>query len=244
MKRVTRGFTVIETMLFLAVSGALAAGVLVTVGSTIGSQRYRDAVDSFASYIQGQYSQAINVRNDVGMHDACVGASFSTTERQEAGTSENCSIIGRIVTSSNGADFSSAPVYMSGLSTTFLQSNVGDDTVFSSSSDRQLFIKDSFTDSQYTLDWDTRTVAPTSGSNSWSIAILRSPISGVIHTYTSREYTDSVSKLQSLVKDANRQNDTVVCIDSSGWTTWQTLGITILADAPGASSVTTGTEGC
>ena len=47
MNKLSGGFTIIEVMLFLAVSGVLAAGILATVGGTIGAQRYRDAVDSF-----------------------------------------------------------------------------------------------------------------------------------------------------------------------------------------------------
>jgi len=71
MKRASRGFTIIEVMLFLAVTGVLAAGILASVGSTLGLQRYRDAVDGFSSYIQGQYGQTISVRNDIDNHREC-----------------------------------------------------------------------------------------------------------------------------------------------------------------------------
>ena len=248
MKRVQRGFTIIEVMLFLAVSGVLAASVLATVGSTIGMQRYRDATHSFMSYLQGQYNQAINVRNDMDVHNACTGAGFSSSEMVQAGTSADCVIIGRLITSADGQRFQSAPIYMSGVNNEFLQSSVGDDVVFTASGARQIFIRtdggESGTAENYTLDWGVQTAVPASGANAWSIAIVRSPVSGVIHTYTSRANTQSLGQLHSLVQDANRQSETAICLDPSGWLVGQALGVVIAADAPGASSVTTRTEGC
>ena len=47
------GFTIIEMMLFLAVSGAMAAGIMVGVGATVNAQRYRDATHSLVSFFQG-----------------------------------------------------------------------------------------------------------------------------------------------------------------------------------------------
>ncbi|HEU4715394.1 MAG TPA: prepilin-type N-terminal cleavage/methylation domain-containing protein, partial [Candidatus Saccharimonadales bacterium] len=58
------GFTIIEVMLFLAITGMLAAAILVGSGVAIGQQRYRDSVSSLQSYIQQQYNKVINVTND------------------------------------------------------------------------------------------------------------------------------------------------------------------------------------
>ena len=103
MKRASRGFTIIEVMLFLAVTGVLAAGILASVGSTLGLQRYRDAVDGFSSYIQGQYGQTINVRNDIDNHRECAAdGTFLAAHSAPPGTSETCAIIGRLVTTANG----------------------------------------------------------------------------------------------------------------------------------------------
>jgi len=58
------GFTVIEVMLFLAVTGLLAVGILVGSGVAIGQQRYRDSVNTLKSYIQQQYSEVTSVINN------------------------------------------------------------------------------------------------------------------------------------------------------------------------------------
>ena len=91
------------------------------------------------------------------------------------------------------------------------------------------------------LDWGVRTQPPATGDNAWAIAIVRSPISGVIHTYTMRRAS---VMLDQLVVEGNRRNDSVICIDPSGWLAGQVLGVVIAKDAPGASGVVTRTEGC
>ena len=48
----SKGFTIIEVMLFLAVTGALAVAILVGSGVAIGQQRYKDSVNSLQSFIQ------------------------------------------------------------------------------------------------------------------------------------------------------------------------------------------------
>ena len=244
MKRASRGFTIIEVMLFLAVTGVLAAGILASVGSTLGLQRYRDAVDGFSSYIQGQYGQIINVRNDIDNHRECAAdGTFSIAHSAPPGTSETCVIVGRLVTTANGQTFQSQPIYMSGVTNTFLKSGVGDDVVFTTdtAANRRLFIDSSAQAQTYQLDWGVRTQPPATGDNAWAIAIVRSPISGVIHTYVTRRAS---VMLDQLVVEGNRRNDSVICIDPSGWLAGQTLGVAIAADAPGASGVVTRTEGC
>ena len=233
MKRASRGFTIIEVMLFLAVTGVLAAGILASVGSTLGLQRYRDAVDGFSSYIQGQYGQTINVRNDIDNHRECAAdGTFLAAHSAPPGTSETCVIIGRLVTTANGQTFRSQPIYMSGVTNAFLKSGIGDDAVFTAdaAANRRLFI-----------DSGVQPQPPATGDNAWAIAIVRSPISGVIHTYTMRRAS---VMLDQLVVEGNRRNDSVICIDPSGWLAGQVLGVVIAKDAPGASGVVTRTEGC
>ena len=51
-----RGFTIIEVMLFLALSGVLLAGILGGLGGNIARQRYNDAVQDIANMMRDQYS--------------------------------------------------------------------------------------------------------------------------------------------------------------------------------------------
>jgi type II secretory pathway pseudopilin PulG len=95
------GFTIIETMLFLAVTGLLAVGILVGSGVSIGQQRYRDSVNSLKSYIQSQYSEVTNVVNGRASTWTCNSAAnvspVDVTVGQSRGTSD-CVILGRYIT--------------------------------------------------------------------------------------------------------------------------------------------------
>lgn len=60
MKHIRNGFTLVEVMLFLAVSGLLLAGVLGMTQSSISSQRFNDATQSFAEFLRKVYSDVSN----------------------------------------------------------------------------------------------------------------------------------------------------------------------------------------
>lgn len=100
IKRQT-GFTIIETMLFLAITGLLAATVLVGSGVAIGQQRYRDSVNSLKSYVQQQYSEVTNVTNSRNKSWNC-DANGNVTEVDaaagEARGTSNCVLLGRYLT--------------------------------------------------------------------------------------------------------------------------------------------------
>lgn len=51
-----KGFTIIEVMLFLALSGFLLAGILAGTGSSIANQRYKDAVQDAVDALRDAYS--------------------------------------------------------------------------------------------------------------------------------------------------------------------------------------------
>lgn len=60
MKHIRNGFTLVEVMLFLAISGLLLAGVLGMTQSSISSQRFNDATQSFAEFLRKVYSDVSN----------------------------------------------------------------------------------------------------------------------------------------------------------------------------------------
>ena len=66
MRKSKKGFTLVEVMLFLGVTGLLFLGVTAGVRSSIYWQRYNDATQSFAEFLRGIYSQVMNVQNNGG----------------------------------------------------------------------------------------------------------------------------------------------------------------------------------
>lgn len=112
----TSGFTIIETMLFLAISSLLAVMVLVGAGVNIDRQRYRDTANSLKSYLQEQYSQAANINNIRGSSTGCalngsrleIGPTAGITWPR--GADDSCVILGRYVKSDDGVTLTSGPV--------------------------------------------------------------------------------------------------------------------------------------
>lgn len=94
------GFTIIEVLLFLSVTGLLAMGILAGAGLAISQQRYRDSVNSLKSYIQQQYSEVSNVINSRAGDWNCdntAAVNEVPAGGQARGTSD-CVLLGRYIT--------------------------------------------------------------------------------------------------------------------------------------------------
>ena len=60
------GFTLIELMLFLAIAGVLAVGIMAASGPAIARQRYNSGVQTFEDFLQGLYASVTSVQNATG----------------------------------------------------------------------------------------------------------------------------------------------------------------------------------
>ena len=73
MKRIRRGFTLVEVSLFLAITAAIFVSIAIGTQNSIFQQRYNDAVQSFAEFLRTVYSQVTNVQNEsVGRSDKAI----------------------------------------------------------------------------------------------------------------------------------------------------------------------------
>ena len=61
--RLKKGFTIIEVVLFLAISGAIFAAIMSNTAATVARRRYTDSVQSFVEEIRNAYSATVNVEN-------------------------------------------------------------------------------------------------------------------------------------------------------------------------------------
>ena len=62
MKKIRGGFTLIEVMLFLAITGLLFLGVTIGVQNSVFQQRYNDSVQSFVDFLKSEYAETMNVQ--------------------------------------------------------------------------------------------------------------------------------------------------------------------------------------
>lgn len=108
MKRWREGFTIIEVILFLAITGLMVAGMLVGVTFALRQQQYRDTVQSFANFLKDQYSRVINVENNRTAAAVCPipGATNDGARGQS-----RCVIVGRYIRSTDARVYTVSPVY-------------------------------------------------------------------------------------------------------------------------------------
>ena len=99
-----KGFTIIEVMLFLALSGFLMVGILAGTGSSIANQRYKDAVQDAVDALRKAYSfvsdTQVNERAPgEGVCDKTVDDGEGASRGGENGRGRtNCAVYGAVVT--------------------------------------------------------------------------------------------------------------------------------------------------
>ncbi len=204
-----RGFTIIEVMLFLAVTGALFAALMIGVGTGVTQQRYLDSVRSFKALVQNQYAAVINTENQNITSQQC----NSSTGAIQSGTRGNwgasdCVILGRaiVVRQTDGGD----KVEVSSVTAPDAANNdaarsSNDIDVFKNYFKPQLT---TFDLEAVSMDWGSKLMQPgishMASVNTEVILILRSPNTGLIRTFVTNNWATS---------------DLVSVITSSGATT-------------------------
>lgn len=221
------GFTIIETMLFLAVTGLLTIGVLVGASTAISAQRYKDAVATLQSDIQQQYEDAVSIKN------GREGASTIPTCTGDRGQTD-CVLMGKLMTiSSSGAIvqysvFGREPGTLAGSPTEYQVMQAYNPTVISSSSQPGA------------MEWGTGIAWPVSGAEASpsdrdiGILVLRSPNSGAVFTFT-RDSVDTTN-LSTMV-NASARGKRTLCISTTGWVVGEKMAISIAPNASTAGAI-------
>lgn len=234
------GFTLIETMLFLAITGALVVAVLIGTGASINVQRYRDSVTSLKSLIQSQYSNVLNVQNQ------STSANISCDSNAKVGTTgavmprgqSDCVIMGRYVTI-NGSNVTTSTVigHASGTTT----SDLSDIKLIQS---YNLATLPSSTEMSQ-LEWGTQIAWPKIGAGAKNpqtprtiaILIIRSPQNGQNYTFTGDDITVPLKSLVVAGLTVPGQAQRTVCVASDGLTNNNDMAISIGAYAASSSDI-------
>lgn len=251
-KNSRRGFTIIETMLVLAVTGVLIATLLVGLGASINAQRYKDSVVSLKSLLQSQYSMTNDVSNARSANWTCNAS--ATPVPNAGGTApgqSDCVLLGRYI-SIVGGDISSASVVGYENST----ASAPNDVVEINKNYTLGISTDSINSS--TLEWGSVIAWPASGSGAKSpttprsiaILILRSPSSGTTYTFTSNTVYDIKTITSAALKTMTVPSTTAVpgqmertiCVDPNGVTIPDKTAVYIGQAASDSSAIETRTN--
>lgn len=177
------GFTLIEVMLVLAITGLMLVGLIGGSYTTIARQRYTDALNSFAEYLSRTYSEVISPES-LGQ---------GTSDRN----SGNLAILGKVLVfgyNYSDSERDTRSVYSATLVGSADISRASDqefiDEITSADTDAKLFCGDASRDlpttvSLYTPLWETtltQTIPDQNQPFQGTVVIARTPTSSTVHT--------------------------------------------------------------
>lgn len=233
----TRGFTIIEVMLFLGISGGLLVALMVGVSANISQQRYRDSVTSLSGLVQQQYSEVSNTRNSRDDTWRCANsvAELDPENGQGRGTTD-CVVLGRYIrTLDNGNRLELGNVIGSEPSGAVVSG--GDSAALATYRPRM----SAFDHTVYTPEWNARLQDTENHAGSFSVVILRSPQSGLIRTFALLGPMPA-DIIDMLTDDAARQV-VVSCVVPDGLTVGMPLAVVIDPATAGPNGVSIRGEG-
>lgn len=233
------GFTIIETMLFLAVTGLLAVGILAGTGSAINQQRYKDSVNSLQSFVQDQYSKVDNVVNDRDATWSCNSmAGVEQTAGKPRGTGE-CLLLGRLLTvQDDGQQMIATDVV--GYRTASGSDEAATDVV--ELADNYAIAESPLGREEKSMAWGATIVKKGSDvAQPMRILIVRSPLSGGILTFANMSAT---ANPEVMINAGVSREAVPLCVAPSGLTiAGSVLGVRVSPFASSASAVQVAPEG-
>ncbi len=250
----SNGFTIIEVMLFLAVSSLLAVLVLGGASVAINQQRYKDTLNSLQALIQQQYTETAHVVNGRSTDDTatrCTNASGSAkletglpTGGDRPGRSE-CLVIGKVIIFEDRSDIKIANIL--GVST----SDTSQDTDIKELR-RYSYVISTIDQVSSEVAWGGeltiyRGSDQLAAGESQYIALLRSPLTGIIRTFSFKKNTDAAASITlDDITEENMNIDTRLCVDRDLFSVGYQQGVLINKRAGSQSDIEllTSSEGC
>lgn len=255
-----KGFTIIEVLLFFGVTSLMIAGMFIALGSSIGNQRYKDAVESFKSVLQQQYSDVINVYNNRDGVWTCQRSGANRVIVSQVDTSSpnavyrgqsSCDVVGRYVVVNGGAITSQAVLALREGDPS------GDNDVARMRSAAYSYGVTDIDQATHQMEWGTsiswptgsaitdgRSAGASSAPRSIAILIVRSPESGGVFTFTND--TPQLAPDSTVLKAFMNASVTVpgmaerlLCVNTSGMVTAYSQGVYIGARAADSSAIRT-----
>lgn len=174
------GFTIIEVMLFLAISGALVVALLATVGGAVSRQRFSDTINSTQAFLQSQVDETLNVVNTRGNASCSTGSGNTVlgSGSVQPGAS-NCVVLGRALDFTPGnSHVTMYPVV--GHEPATPSTNTG----YKLLADYKPTI-DTDNAESYDIAWDepVASIYSSGATNITRVLLLRSPDSGLVLTF-------------------------------------------------------------
>lgn len=235
----TRGFTIIELMLFLGITGAIFAALMIGVNNNVTQQHYKESVQNYASLLQHQYSEVANTRVERDDNLRCgldVSGNVIITQITGNGdlpgapsTDPACVILGRAVQVEQLEGGSVGPADDGTIVHTYPVIGLEPDGVTSLSDLETLVaynpsITDQFNATSTEVEWNSSLRLEDGQFSEASFLILRSPASGLIRVFTQPE--PLMNKLSEMITPAHARQTIWNCVDGQrGLLPMQSVGV-------------------
>lgn len=227
-----RGFTIIEVILFLAVAGVMLSAVIASAGTSLGTQRYRDSVSSLHAYLQDQYFEVSNVRNQLRTEKLTCASdgtiSFGGSSSQNRGRS-NCVIMGRYLTIGSSSNTIAVYPVVGIKNSTVYGTDIEVFKGYTLKTIPQLV-------ENYTVEWGSSMLDNSNTSAKFTVLILQSPISGSVRTFIKLD-NNSIINATELLNDTALNQSLLICVDDVNTITTGKMGVKINAGATNGSAV-------
>lgn len=107
-QRTKKGFSLIEVLLVLSITGLVFVGIVSGINSNVARQRYNDSVQDFAEFLRRVYSEATNVENAMDNikinNKYCTAAGlpssgviFNPKDEENIGGRSDCAFYGKLI---------------------------------------------------------------------------------------------------------------------------------------------------
>lgn len=229
------GFTIIETMLFLAVTGLLIIGLLAGTGTSINIQRYRDSVSSLQTVLQDQYSQVANVNNQLPSQALSCNSAALVANDPSSSTSRgqsDCVILGRYVRTLDSKTLELSTVVG------YAPASIAPASNDISSLQQYAIAPLPGSVDEYTIEWGSAIQKPGSTDDAaFSLLILRSPISGVVRTFINPTSPTASNAIKTLVGATSTTSDLKICVDAGGLFGTNQMAVNVTKNTSGPAGV-------
>lgn len=229
-----QGFTIIEVMLFLAISGALTVAVLVGAGASISQQRYRDSVNSLSNFLQQQYSEVTTVRNDRDMKWTCSGAAgvVAAPVGGDSRGATDCVVLGKYISLADKEVTIQTVVGRAGVptGTDDVTALVNANTTLSDI-DRQ----------EYTIEWGASMRDINKAPTATTVLIVRSPTTGAIRTFINE--TGANRPLAETITTSFLRAGTHICVNPDGMFGGKPFDVEFVANASSSTGIRVNGDG-
>ncbi|OGL22672.1 hypothetical protein A2707_05165 [Candidatus Saccharibacteria bacterium RIFCSPHIGHO2_01_FULL_45_15] len=226
------GFTIIELMLFLGITGALFAGLLVGVNTNINQQRYKESVVSYQGLLEQQYSRVYNPQNSRQGNETCTaeGGVESVTDSGQARGTSGCVLLGRYVQIKNdGMKIETGDVI--GVEPAAASNGISDVDAIAAYAPR----KSPINIQEYDVEWQSSLYSASQATSSASFLIIRSPVSGLVRAFGQDEPLPTV--LSDMITVGAAGSSIKACVRNAASIGLPTQSVTVNAKIASPSGI-------